>query len=252
MPQGVGFDPYSIALFPRFTTPPTDARKVLINNFFVALRAAGILGPTPKLDCLWVMAAADAQAAQRNWIADAFNLTPTSGPTFAADRGYTGGSSSYLDTGFNPSAAAGHFAQNSAAAFAWSRKSGTDGGTILGTLNGITISIFPRFSDGVAYARLNDGADITKAAIGDGSGLTHVNRSASNAKQLYKNGASVATASTASTGLVNENVTLLRGSLSFFFSGEVALAGVGSSLTSGDALALYNAANAYLTAVGAA
>jgi len=91
------------ALVARMTTAPTRLRKQRIDTLVGSLKTAGVWA---KLDALYVMAAHDAQAARLNWIADVFNLTAVSAPTFTADRGYAGdGSTSYLDTGFNPATA---------------------------------------------------------------------------------------------------------------------------------------------------
>ena len=118
--------------FSPFTTPPDPTRKALINTLVKSLKAAGVW---TKLDALYLFAAADAQAARRNWIQDLYNATAVSSPTFAADRGYTGdGAAAYLDTGFNPSTASSpKLTQNSAHASAWDRTSrAADGTNILG------------------------------------------------------------------------------------------------------------------------
>lgn len=84
IPGGVVYSPEALALSARFTTPPDTARKTLINNLIVALKAAGVWA---KLGAPYLRAAADSQAARQNWLANQFNSTPVASPTFASDRG---------------------------------------------------------------------------------------------------------------------------------------------------------------------
>lgn len=84
----------------RMSTPPDATRRTLINQLWADIVAAGI---DAELDCLYIPAAANAQAAQLNWMQAAFDLTPINSPTFTADRGINGdGATSYYATGFNP------------------------------------------------------------------------------------------------------------------------------------------------------
>ena len=92
------------ALIARMTVPPDAARVAAIDRLIDALCRAAIW---EKLDCLWVLAAHDAQAARRNWIADRYNLAAVNAPVFTIDRGYASdGTTSYLATGYDPVAAA--------------------------------------------------------------------------------------------------------------------------------------------------
>ena len=78
-----------------FSTPPTETRKMRIQQVVDKLTADGVWA---KLDLFYMLAAADSQAASINWAAVASNtLSATNSPTFTADRGYTGdGASSYV------------------------------------------------------------------------------------------------------------------------------------------------------------
>lgn len=138
-------------LVARFTTPPDNARKALIDTMVGVLKAAGVWS---KLDALYIMAAHDSRAARRNWIADAYNLTPTSSPTFTADQGYAGdGSTSYLSTGFNPATAVSpKFVQNSAHLAAWSRTQLQGENAVLGNSNSL---LTPRSGSDAFAARVN-------------------------------------------------------------------------------------------------
>lgn len=109
----------SLALFARMTTQPDATRKEAYDTFYAEAETSGVLA---YLDFLYIFAAHDEQAACLNLIADQYNATPVNSPTFVADGYYQGnGTSSYLDTGFNPTTAVSpKFAQNTALIGVWS------------------------------------------------------------------------------------------------------------------------------------
>ena len=95
------------ALFARMTTPPNDVRKTVINNFIVGAKTAGIW---QKWDAVYVLAAADQQAALLNWIADTNNATAENSPSFVADSGFkSNGTSSWVNSHYNPTQDSVHF-----------------------------------------------------------------------------------------------------------------------------------------------
>lgn len=259
--QGVAtsFDPAATSLFSRFTTPPTPARRLAINNLVVALKAAGVW---QKCDAFYVLAAADSQAAARNWIADQYNITLGGTPTFAADRGYTGdGAAAYLDTNFNPATAVSpKYTQNSAHLSARCRTSraGADF-SLMGSRNSTTnyINIITRASSGNFVGRVNSGPNALSVANADSAGHYVANRSASNVSQGYKDGAQIITNSAVSVSIPDTNILLLargvQGSTpDTFCSDETASASIGQSLTGPEVAALHAAELAYMQAVGAA
>lgn len=246
------------ALLARFTTQPNAARRTLINTLIAALKSGGVWS---KLDALYVTAAHDAQAAQRNWVADRYNLTPVAAPTFTADRGYAGnGSSSYLDTGFNPATASSpKYVRDSAFIAAWNRteRAGADI-SLMGsrTSTASYVNIIPRSAGGNFVARTNSGTNALSVTMALAAGHFISNRSASNALQGYKNGVSVTTSAAVSTAVPNVAMALLARSLEggapdTFTTDQILSASIGSSLSAGEALALYNALDAYRSGVGA-
>ncbi|MER8602802.1 hypothetical protein NKH48_03270 [Mesorhizobium sp. M1233] len=245
------------ALFARFTTPPTSARKTAINNLIVSLKAAGVWA---KLDAFYVLAAADAQAARLNWKpAPAFNLSVVGSPTFTADRGYAGnGTTAYLDTGFDPAVAAGNYSQNSAHLAVWNNTSRVQNSTVaLGVRNNAQTefaALLP-FTGTTTLARLNSAVGGTPANNASSLGHFIANRSASNAVQIYKDGAAIGSNASASVSLLGgsifiggENrvgVGLLSGSTDQFGSDSI-----GGSLSAGEVAAYRAALLTYMQSVG--
>lgn len=241
------------ALIARFTTPPTTARAKLINTLIGSLIIAGVWA---KADGLHVYAAHDAQAARRNWIADAYNATAVSSPTFAQDRGYTGnGSSSYLDTNFNPSTAGGKYQQNSACLGGWNLtiRAASAARPLVGAESAASSgsNIYVRLTGNLTFYRCNDNTEAAGLSDTVSNGLFASNRSTSSGRQAYKNGASAGSIpSNTSRALVNANLRALNDTIKFS-ADQIACMFWGESLTAGEHEDLYTALSAYLTAVGA-
>lgn len=249
----VGYSAESLALFARFTTAPTNTRKGQIDTLIRALKTGGIWA---KLDALYVMAAADSQAARRNWIADQYNMTAVASPTFTADRGYQGdGTSSYLSTGFNASTAGGKLSTNSATLFTYANtdvaSNAVDGGA---TNASNIIFVNGRRALGEADAEIVNGSTgALRTAVASSVGLTMGTRTGASATALYRNATQLKTATTAATALPNGTISLCGSNTAASYSTRrIAVGGIGSGLDSTEAAALYNALNTYLTAVGAA
>jgi Bacterial Ig-like domain len=249
---GSSYDAATEAIAAAFTTPPTTARKNLIDACVVSLKSAGVWA---KLDALYAFAAADSQAAKINWVnPGTFNCTEVNAPTFTADQGFTGASTKYLDTGFNPTTASSpKYVQDSASVFGWSL---TDIDLTSGPLIGnaaSTLYMLPRQAN-TAYLTLNNAFSAfvyfaNAAATGFLSGV----RDSSSTLKFYKNGAAQTTTSNpgsfSSAALSNGNHFFLRQGTNYW-TGQIAAGGFGQQLSAADNTALYNALRTYLTGVG--
>src|SRR5690348_14967319 len=146
----------AMALFAAFTTRPTSQRKQLYDKIIRQLKVSGIWG---ALDCFYIFAAADSQAALINIKnPGTFNATAQNGPTFAADRGYTGnGSNSYVDSNFNASTAGGNYVRDSAHMAVWSLTTVTPTNQAIGFQDtGFQAVMYPKNGAGDGhYLRLN-------------------------------------------------------------------------------------------------
>lgn len=246
-PGPFAFEAETAALVTRFTTPPDDARKLLINDLIVSLKYYGIW---KKLDCLYLLAAADAQTAQRNWIQDLFNLVPTNAPAFTADRGYLGnGTTSYLETGFNPTTAvAPKYSLNNSMFGFWSRTA-TAGNRDMGAATGGLAYISARTITTNLFTARNNRAVDASGANADGTGHYQSNRESAAAAQLYKNNVLANTNSTA-TAIPNSNFRILAGDTTFGLK-QISAAYIGKSLTTAERVKFQAVMNVYLAAVGA-
>jgi hypothetical protein len=248
-----GYTAAANALFAAMTTPPTTARKRIINNLIVALQSAGVWS---KFDLFYVMAAADSQAARLNWVSPStFTISAVNSPTFTADRGFNGdGASSFLNTNYVPSSNAVLYAQNSAHLSGWSLSTGAASSTerLLGNTSSTTNRslILPRNTGDIISCLVNDTAGTTLSnANRDGYFLA--NRSGTSARQVYRNGSSLGSDVVTSAGLPTTAITFLK-DVTNFATLQVSCGSVGASLNSTEVSALYSALLTYHQAVGAA
>ncbi len=253
-PGGAEFDPAAEAIFAAFTTPPTDARKILINDFVVALKDGGVWD---LLLVLHILAAADAQASLINWkTPGTFNATLVSTPTFTADRGYTGnGTTTALSSAFVPSTNGGAiYVQNSAHASVRSLSdiAGNNANRPIGmaSVTSPRVLVNTRNAANQLGTILNSGGGGANVALATTLGHFIVSRTAAAVTQRYHNGAAQGTSVDASTGLPTDTIHYLRDATNFAAM-QIASASIGGALDDSHAATLYNAELAYMQAVGA-
>lgn len=250
------FTSEALALFSRMTVQPDITRKILINSCIVSLKSAGVWS---KLDCLYLSAAHDAQAARRNWISDNFNLSTVNAPTFTTDRGYAGdGTTSYLNTGWKP-AGSSLYTESSAVIGSWIN-AGTNAAASTKSSMGVFAPgstgsyITPRSSTNTHRTQVNSTTAADFGTVSTILGLTTTGRAGSNTVETYRNGVSAGTQSVTTATRLNIDCFLLginnNGTPINHSNFRVAAAMMGGALDSTEQTALYNALNTYLTAIG--
>lgn len=246
-------DAATAALVARMTVPPDAARLGRIDALVRALKAAGVW---TKLECLYLVAAHDAQAARLNWISASFALTAVNAPGFTTDRGYAGdASTSYLATGWTPSASA-VFVQDSASMGLWIN-GGTDTGAIPVIPMGVDSSYLnPRRDTDVMRGAVNS-ATVDWGASTTILGYSAISRTGAAAMAGYRNGAQCGSVSSASSTARSSSPLFLgarsnAGTPANFTNHRIAMAFMGAGLAAGEIAALHAAVATYLTALGAA
>lgn len=248
-----GIVPEAAALFGRFTSPPSADRRAQINAVFVAGKRDGWLA---KLDAMYVMAAADSQAARLNWVQTLYTLTEVAAPTFTVDRGYTGnGTSSYLDTGFDPSLGTGMQQQDSAHISSY----------VLNDVASDTAIDIGQASAAMTYIRSRRaGTNVMRGQISQASasdfalspvtsvGHSMASRLSASGISGYKDGVLLGFSSVASVPLSSATFNLLRGNAANYSTRQIAAATIGAGLSGAEVLSMRAALLTYLQAVGAA
>lgn len=241
--------------FNQLDPQPSSAFKVAVNNLIKHLKASG---NWEKFDRLWIHATEHQQNATISLVQPATTpISEVNAPAWVSGEGYTGnGSTSYLNTNFNPAVQASRFATNSGCIFYYSRTNMQQGSVDMGNADATTgansSALAPRLNSGQTQTRLQastngDGPDFT-----DTSGLLYVNRSQSNITTYGKNGLQIGSLAQPQTGIANANFFIGGTSqgtvLSFPSTRQIALAGVGSGTV--DHYALYLAIQEFATAIG--
>jgi hypothetical protein len=247
----------TLDLAAQMSTRPTPGRLALIDDTICALKGAGIWA---KLDVLWMMAAHDAQAARLNWKAPAsFALTAVNSPTFTADQGYAGnGTTSYLNTGWNPSVNAVNYTRNSAMLATRSRTSGTTNSPMGQFTSGNGTTFRHRSTTDTMDFRINQTNACSISGVTSGVLFGAGNRSGSNALQGYIDGvAQTISGSTEASTAINNNSIFIGafndvGVPNSLHTRQYASLFIGASLTAAEHQALAAIERQYMSATGAA
>ena len=243
---------------------PSAARKQLIDQLITSLKSAGIWS---VLDNLQVYAAHDSQAALLNWKAPGVNDgSLVNAPAFTADLGFKGnGSSSYINTNFNPTDGGLNFAQDSASWGVWLDQHDSAGTADAGQLQGAFTSS-PAWGTFVKHynsttpgqevaARDNNGSTVNfTSAVASHLGLCTVDRASSSEFHAWRNGTDLGASLQTSVAPQNKDFFALAADgatgAANFIPGTAAVSFAGASFAANQT-ALYNALYTYLHAIGA-
>jgi hypothetical protein len=242
---GGGFDADYQAVLNYATTQgytlPSSGQQTLQNQLVVDLKDGGIWS---KLDTFAVFATdGNSDFALIDWIR-LTQYTAVNSPTFTADEGFTGnGTSSYIDTNWNPNTQGVNYTQNDACFGGW-RLNNIDNPA--SRFMGATISISMRDDNNIVH-RINGGGNASSSLNGAGIGLRVLNRTNSTDIQMIVDN-TLETSTQTSVTPPSSNLHLLsRGDSSFSLS-QIATALAGANLVS-ESTDLYNALNTYITSI---
>lgn len=254
--SGNSYSPAAQAYFNVLTVQPSGLQKARLDNYlFKPLVATGIFS---ELDRLWIFAS----ETQANGLISLVNPTATAitevnSPTWTQFQGYDfNGTTQYLNTNVAVNALT-KYTQNSASNFTYLRENTTSSGTDFGAFSGggaNNTSAFIRFTDGICYAAINDSGAGSNGAVADSRGGFMFQRTASNAKQSYRNGVSffsdteVSTALTTATNFIGARSN--GGVAQDFCNRQTSMFMIGSGNV--NALTFYNIIQGYMTSIGTA
>lgn len=238
---GRSIAPQTEALIARMTTPPTNLRRFLINRLIRRLIDSGAWAALSG-GAFYVMAAADHQAGDLNWLSTSFALSPN-GATFTADRGYAGAS---MTTGYSG------YGGTNVSMGVWMNTDAGDAGYAIGGFAG---SLGIRANNGGSLNTLAGGAAQSTSVV-DGLGYAALSRVSSTDYIVRVDGGTV-TKAVSGTATVSMPCRILSatagdGSASGPTASRAAAAHVGTALTSAHLSAIEAALSEYLTAVGGA
>jgi hypothetical protein len=249
-PISAGYDADASAIFATMTGAPTDARKSRIHATVSAMKA--VSGLWAKLGMLQVYAAHDAQGGLVDWKTRVV-ATAVNSPTHTTDRGYAGnGTTSYVDTGYNPSGGGGGYAQNDAMAGIWSLTSAQVAASSAGWFDGTDgTTIQPRNSSNQAVYRINHatGTTITSQTLGNGFYIAQ--RTGASATTLHRFAVLLNSGTAASTAVNSANLRFGSITAASFATTQGAAMFAGASLSDQQRLGFYRELRNYLAILGA-
>jgi hypothetical protein len=230
-----------------------DANCVFINGLDTdSLYASG--------DIAYLIATDTAGNSALNIFGSGFTFTPTNSPTFTADRGYVGGSTSNIDTNFNPSTNGVTYLQNSASLFGWSLTNFTSGvnyGTMVGLHSGSPVlAMTPHYSNDSYFMAINSTTNASDSFTGHFYGIERNISSGSSQEDAYVDAASTAGAGDTSTAPPNLNIILLNDDVGSVngrpFTGNLAFFWAGGTIGATQQAKLCHRVNVYLTTIAGA
>jgi hypothetical protein len=224
-------------------TLPSSGQRVKQNKLVVDLKAAGIWN---KLDTFGNLATdGSSNFALIDWKRLAL-YTAVNSPTFTTNGGFQGnGTSSYIDTNFNPSIGTNNYTLNDASRIFWTDNRGTNtsfegnSGNIINqsrnnTLGGISFNSGTTTTTGITNYNVD--------------GWHSVNRiSSTNVNVYLGSNFTPQVGLNTSTSLFNSNQYIFRGG-SNYGNHRIRIYAMGSNLSSQNT-AFYNAINTYLTSL---
>ncbi|HHL3406807.1 TPA: hypothetical protein ACQ5TQ_001192 [Klebsiella pneumoniae] len=237
------------ALLARMTMQPTDVQKAALNRLYYDLKQAGIL---VKLDGLWLGINTSRADALLNIVNSSLPLTENGTIEFNKSSGWAFSGSSWLDTGFNPSTAGGHYSKDSAS-FGVMVAGASNSGVFMGAYdgaNGLTLSR----TGNTLNARINNNELLTGQISLSGTTLFSASRLNAETSTLYSGSKVVDASDSSSLPLINASVNIGRAMASddWYTSAIICAAFIGSGLTESEMFAMNDAVQRYIAGFRAA
>jgi hypothetical protein len=244
---GGAFSPEASALFAAMTTPPTAARKTLIDACIVSLKAAGVWS---KLDAFYMTAAADSQAARLNWkTPGSQTLSAVNSPTFTADRGYQGdGISAHLTAAVDLTVGTWNATRNSCHMATLSGQGGYSTGARYNAFLGGSLDTYFASPTSAGYQAF--GGNFSRAVASVYNKIIASDRAISTTVVPYFDGAALSSLGDTSIAPTSAGLTVLRLNTTYS-AAQLKFICFGASLSAAEHAALNSAVTTYLTALGA-
>ncbi|HGF5556394.1 TPA: hypothetical protein ACF210_001325 [Klebsiella quasipneumoniae subsp. similipneumoniae] len=241
--QSINLQGETTALLARMTTQPTEIQKAAINRLYYDLKQAGILA---KLDGLWLGISTSRLDARLNLVGPSFTLTENGSIGFNISSGWMFSGSSWLETGFNPSTAGGHYSKDSAS-FGVLVAGASNSGVFMGAYDGANGMTLSR-TDNTLNARINNNELLAGQISLSGTTLFSVSRLDNMSAALYSGSKLVAMGESPSLPLANASVNIgrARAASGWYTSATICAAFIGSGLTESEIFALNDAIQRYI------
>jgi lysophospholipase L1-like esterase len=235
-------------------TPLSSTQKGLLNTFVSQLKSGlNVSALSDVFDFMYVFAGETSESALKNLVKNAHHATAVNSPVFTSGRGFAGnGTSSYLNSNFNPSTQAVNYLLNSAAIGLFSNTN--SGGATLDmgartTSTSNRIVLATRYNDAF-IGHLNTHNVATGFANTNSAGHFIVTRTGVNVQVDYLNGVNVKAETDSSSALPNTNMVIgamnTAGTIGLWSARQYSFAFAGRGLSQAEILVVKNALTNYL------
>ena len=218
---------------------PSDEQKLLQNQLLIDLKDSGVWN---KLDTFANFATdGSSDFALIDWKRVSL-LTAVNSPTFTTNEGFTGnGTSSFINTNFNPSIGTNNYTLNNASRYIYTLN-------VVALFDGIESSAENRITTSGTAQRINQGTGIINSAYAysTGAGMKSIHRTSSTNVELFS-GTTQASRTANSSSVTNANQLISR-SLNTYSANKVSMYAMGSSMIS-ENTDFVNAYNTYLNSL---
>lgn len=250
--SGSSYGSYVTAYLSRLATlgytAPSPTVLTAMNTFFTSIGTT----TAAKFDILHFFAlnnAALQNAASVNIVRPTLSqCSYVNSPTYATDGVMGNGSTSYVDTGFNPATSGINYLLNTASRGFWIRTVPSLGTTLDGAVAGGLNRNGATYGSSTAQ-RLNSGGNLNTAFDTSGTGYTALNRSTSNDMQCYK-GAVKSDKTQISVAVISGNQHIGHNDVAAFSNTKFAMYYMGGHFTEAEHNAINTSFTTYLTAIG--
>lgn len=220
-------------------TLPSTAQRLKQNTLLSSLKTAGVWN---KLDTFANFATdGSSQFALIDW-KRLIQYQAVSNPTFTTNEGFTGnGTSSYINTNFNPSIGTNNYTLNNASRYIYTLN-------VVALFDGIESSVENRIASSGTAQRINQGTGTINSAYAysTGAGMRSIHRTSSTNVELFS-GTTQASRTANSSSVANANQLISR-SLNTYSANKVSMYAMGSSMIS-ENTDFVNAYNTYLNSL---
>ena len=209
----------------------TDAEKEYLSVFETSMGSN-----LAELDRFWIHGLSNNVAARTSFVNPTSTIiTAVNNPTFIPNQGYQGnGSTSYLNTNYNPSTQGVKYTLNNASGFAYIGNNIVSQTVAFGSLGSGAVSAFlyPQYNSLTPLYAINDGGQ-DNTGTGNSLGLSSVLRINNTSSRLFKNGVLNGSATRSSVTIPNLPLFIggfnLNGNLAGGSTYKFAATGFGSS-----------------------
>jgi len=233
-------------------TELSEGQLELLNTFIVDLKdGLSIDNLSDAFDVMYNLAGETAESSLRNMVKRSHDAVAVNSPTFTALEGFkSDGTTSYIDTNYNPNTESIKYTQNDCSLGIYSRTDVKEGKIDYSA--GAALYGYLRYTNDTILYRLNQTAVNSSFANANSQGFYIEVRTASDAQECYKNASSLGTSSVVSTTISNANMYLCcynnAGAPSLYSNKQLSMFFMGRSLSQSDVTGITNAFEAYMDA----